>query len=81
MGRAVTACAQAKFMADYLSELPRRQNGGTVMRLLLKPVILVALATLMLTASPVSAREQDDDAGQCWDPDIEFPVPCDEDEE
>ena len=40
--------------------------------------IIVALALL---ATPVGARVQDDDDGLCWDPDIEFPIPCGEDEE
>ena len=55
--------------------------GGIAMRHMLKRLSLGALVAIMLIASPAPAREQDDDAGVCWDPDIEFPVPCDEDEE
>lgn len=40
----------------------------------------LGLALALALASPAAAREQED-GGQCWDPDIEFPVPCDEDEE
>jgi hypothetical protein len=42
---------------------------------------LVLSLSMTLVARPASARLQDDDAGQCWSPDVEFPVPCDEDEE
>jgi hypothetical protein len=40
-----------------------------------------AAGLLLITAAQATARVQDEDAGQCWDPDVEFPVPCDEDEE
>lgn len=40
----------------------------------------VAAVMILLLAGAAIAREQDEDAGLCWDPDIEFPVPCDEDE-
>lgn len=42
-------------------------------------VALVAILGCGLTISQGSARVQDDDL--CWEPDIEFPVPCDEDED
>jgi hypothetical protein len=42
--------------------------------------LLLALS-LAVAGVPTLAREQDEGAGLCWDPDIEFPVPCDEDEE
>ncbi|MGQ0674029.1 MAG: hypothetical protein ACT4N2_14290 [Hyphomicrobium sp.] len=42
----------------------------------------IALGVLLAEGvETAEARVQDEDAGQCWDPDIEFPVPCDEDEE
>lgn len=40
--------------------------------------LLAMLGCAMMT-SQGSARVQDDDL--CWEPDIEFPVPCDEDED
>lgn len=46
--------------------------------------VLAALAVVIAifgADDSAVARVQDEDAGQCWDPDIEFPVPCDEDEE
>lgn len=43
--------------------------------LMLLLVILVSLAPI-----PASARINED-GGRCWEPDIEFPVPCDEDED
>lgn len=43
--------------------------------LVLAFVIILALATM-----PSSARINED-GDLCWEPDIEFPVPCDEDEE
>lgn len=39
----------------------------------------LVILSCALTISQSSARVQDDDL--CWEPDIEFPVPCDEDED
>ena len=42
-------------------------------------IALVAILGCWLTTSQSSARVQDDDL--CWEPDVEFPVPCDEDDD
>lgn len=45
------------------------------------PRVAVTLALVVFAFLPVPGRIQDEDAGLCIDPTIEFPVPCDEDEE
>jgi hypothetical protein len=40
---------------------------------------LLAILSCALMTSQLSARVQDDDL--CWEPDIEFPVPCDDEED
>lgn len=54
--------------------------GPSAMTLTSYKALAVAVL-LLLAAGAAPARVQDDDAGQCWDPDVEFPVPCGEDEE
>lgn len=43
--------------------------------------VAVTIALMVFAVLPVPCRVQDEDAGLCVDPTIEFPVPCDEDEE
>lgn len=44
-------------------------------------VAVTLLVAMMLTAASLSAVAQPSDGGICIDPDIEFPVPCDEDDD
>lgn len=40
------------------------------------------ITALLIGFLPVAVDARvNEDGGLCWDPDIEFPVPCDEDEE
>ena len=40
------------------------------------------LTTIYLIVAPMAADARvNEEGGMCWDPDVEFPVPCDEDEE
>jgi hypothetical protein len=41
--------------------------------------LIVAAVALVLYAGAVRAQISDDDL--CWEPDIEFPVPCEDDDD
>lgn len=47
----------------------------------MKPWLLIMLtALLVVTAWSTQLTARIQDGVVCWEPDIEFPVPCDEDE-
>lgn len=46
----------------------------------MRSIMVLTVLLLSLASAPASARVNED-GGLCWDPDIEFPVPCDEDED
>jgi hypothetical protein len=51
-------------------------------RLVLTLIVLIQLSTAvgLGVGSPVAARVEDE-GGMCWVPDVEFPVPCEEDDD
>jgi hypothetical protein len=47
----------------------------------MKRLLMAVTALLLVTAASSRSTAQIHDGVVCWDPDIEFPVPCDEDDD
>ncbi|AGK57884.1 hypothetical protein HYPDE_31048 [Hyphomicrobium denitrificans 1NES1] len=60
--------------------MPLTWESGMVYRVVLAFACIVHASAVTATDLRPTIDQQVHDSGICWDPDVEFPVPCDDDD-
>jgi hypothetical protein len=67
----------------FVGGVERRRKGvqGMINRIVLAFVFLLQVSAVTAADMRQTIVRQIQEPGICWDPDVEFPVPCDDDDD